>query len=149
MEKLKVLGSLFYVVNPYETMFEKVSDIPTPDLIAKALPFLFGMILLEQVVLKLQGKKGIRLNDGLISIANGLIRVMRQMLTKGVLMWAYYYIYENWKIYELPWDSLFTWIAAALLTDLGYYWVHRAAHGNYKNLIIWCLTRALCVCLFV
>ena len=65
------------------------------------------------------------------------------MLTKGVLMWAYYYIYENWKIYELPWDSLFTWIAAALLTDLGYYWVHRAAHGNYeKNLIIWCLIRA-------
>ena len=91
----------------------------------------------------LQGKKGIRPNDGLISIANGLIRVMRQMLTKGVLMWAYYYIYENWKIYELPWDSLFTWIAAALLTDLGYYWVHRAAHGNYeKNLIIWCLIRA-------
>ena len=43
-------------------------------------------------------------------------------------MWAYYYIYENWKIYELPWDSLFTWIAAALLTDLGYYWGHRAAH---------------------
>ena len=30
MEKLKELGSLFYVVNPYETMFEKVSDIPTP-----------------------------------------------------------------------------------------------------------------------
>ena len=44
-------------------------------------------------------------------------------------MWAYYYIYENWKIYDLPWDSLFTWIVAALLTDLGYYWVHRAAHG--------------------
>ena len=35
MEKLKVLGSLFYVVNPYETMFEKVSDIPTPDWTAK------------------------------------------------------------------------------------------------------------------
>ena len=51
------------------------------------------------------------------------------MLTKGVLMWAYYYIYENWKIYELPWNSLFTWVVAALLTDLGYYWVHRAAHG--------------------
>ena len=35
MEKLKELGSLFYVVNPYETMFEKVSDIPTPDWTAK------------------------------------------------------------------------------------------------------------------
>ena len=37
MEKLKELGSLFYVVNPYETMFEKVSDIPTPDWTAKVI----------------------------------------------------------------------------------------------------------------
>ena len=59
-------------------------------------------------------------------------------------MWAYYYIYENWKIYDLPWDSLFTWIAAALLTDLGYYWVHRAAHGKYKKvrcLLNWSFVR--------
>ena len=27
---LKGFGSLFYVVNPYETMFEKVSDLPNP-----------------------------------------------------------------------------------------------------------------------
>ena len=37
MEKLKELGSLFYIVNPYETMFEKVSDIPTPDWVAKVI----------------------------------------------------------------------------------------------------------------
>ena len=59
-------------------------------------------------------------------------------------MWAYYYIYENWKIYELPWDSLFTWIAAALLTDLGYYWVHRAAHGNYKKICLLLKKTYLC-----
>lgn len=52
------------------------------------------------------------------------------MVLKGALMTAYFYIYENWRIYELPWDSLATWIIAGLLTDLGYYWVHRAAHGK-------------------
>ena len=34
---LKGLGTLFYVVNPYETMFEKVSDLPHPDWTAKVI----------------------------------------------------------------------------------------------------------------
>ena len=45
-------------------------------------------------------------------------------------MTAYLYIYNNWRIYELPWDSAVTWFVAAILCDLGYYWVHRAAHGK-------------------
>ena len=52
------------------------------------------------------------------------------MFVKGFLMMAYFYIYNNWRIYELPWDSTITWIVAAILCDLGYYWVHRAAHGR-------------------
>ena len=55
------------------------------------------------------------------------------MTIKGALMMAYFYIYEHWRIYELPWDSVVTWIVAAVLSDLAYYWVHRAAHG-LKNL---------------
>ena len=43
------------------------------------------------------------------------------MLLKGVLATAYFYIYENWRMYEFAWDSLTVWILAALLTDLGYY----------------------------
>ena len=35
MEQLKNLGTLFYVVNPYETMYEKTADLPTPDWTAK------------------------------------------------------------------------------------------------------------------
>ena len=45
-------------------------------------------------------------------------------------MTAYLYIYNNWRIYELPWNSAVTWVVAAILCDLGYYWVHRAAHGK-------------------
>ena len=55
------------------------------------------------------------------------------MLLKGVLATAYFYIYENWRMYEFAWDSLTVWILAALLTDLGYYWVHRAAHGKFAE----------------
>ena len=53
-----------------------------------------------------------------------------RMLVRGILLTAYFYIYENWRIYELPWNSVTTWVIAALLADLGYYWVHRASHGK-------------------
>ena len=88
------------------------------------------MIVVEQIILKLQGKRGIRLNDGLMSIANGIIMLMKEILLKGVLMGAYFYVYQNHRIMDLAWDSLSTWLIAAVLTDLGYYWVHRAAHGK-------------------
>ena len=29
---------------------------------------------------------------------------------------------------DLAWDSALTWVAAAVLIDLGYYWFHRASH---------------------
>lgn len=71
---------------------------------------------------------------------------MYRMLTRGVLLTAYFYIYEHWRIYALPWNSVVTWVVAAILCDVGYYWVHRASHGKYildffksSKLIICCL----------
>ncbi len=36
------------------------------------------MIMLEHVVLKLKGKPGIRINDGVMSMANGLMMLMKE-----------------------------------------------------------------------
>jgi len=128
MEHLKGLGTLFYVIDPYSTTYEKISDLPHPDFMSKAMPYFFGLIVVEHIILKFKGKPGIRLNDGVMSMANGVIMLMMQMFVKGLLIAAYLYIYNNWRIYELPWDSAVTWVVAAILCDLGYYWVHRAAH---------------------
>ena len=46
--------------------------------IFQAIPFFFGMIIIEHIILKLQGKRGIRLNDGLMSLVNGLMMAMRE-----------------------------------------------------------------------
>jgi alkylglycerol monooxygenase len=56
---------------------------------------------------------------------------LTRLLMKGFLYTAYIYLYDNYRIYTLPWDSIWTWIIAAIGYDLGYYWVHRAAHGIY------------------
>lgn len=45
-------------------------------------------------------------------------------------MVTYCYVWDNYRLMELPWDSAWTWILAMLSVDLGYYWVHRCAHGR-------------------
>ena len=44
MKHVKSIASLFYVINPYETMFEEVSDIPKPDWITKVNYILLGLL---------------------------------------------------------------------------------------------------------
>lgn len=41
---------------------------------------------------------------------------------------TYIWCYEHFNIITLDYDSVFTYIVAFLLVDLGYYWFHRAAH---------------------
>jgi len=124
---------MFYIVDPKQTSFKDMASLPKDGYIQQAMPYFFGMILLEWAVLFLKGK-GPRLNDGLMSVAHGLIMSLSELLTAGVLFSAYIYIYNNYCIYELPWDSTFTWIMAALGIDFCYYWVHRAAHEIH---ILW------------
>ncbi|XP_035218948.1 alkylglycerol monooxygenase-like isoform X2 [Stegodyphus dumicola] len=47
---------------------------------------------------------------------------------KGAEVWVYAWIYKNYRLIELPWDSPWTWILCWFLTDFGYYWMHRMIH---------------------
>ena len=40
VKHLKGFGTLFYAVNPYESMFENMDDLPHPDWITKVSTFL-------------------------------------------------------------------------------------------------------------
>ena len=62
---------MFYIEDPAETSFPDMASLPTPYL-AQAAPLFFSMIALEWTVLLLKGEK-LRLNDGLFSVAHGLI----------------------------------------------------------------------------
>jgi alkylglycerol monooxygenase len=44
----------------------------------QASPYFFVLIVLEHLILKLQGKPGIRLNDGVISVANGMFMTIKE-----------------------------------------------------------------------
>ena len=59
------------------------------------------------------------------------------MVSSGLLFTLYLYVYTNYCLYPLPWDSTTTWLLAAVGIDFCYYWVHRAAHGaSHPTMIV-------------
>lgn len=44
----------------------------------------------------------------------------------------YVFIYNNFQLVELLWDSPGTWYLCFVGVDFLYYWFHRAAHGKIR-----------------
>ena len=97
---LRRIGYMFYLVDPKESMFETLSDYPTPGYITQvrkfifinlyiskesngkesnqppslqAIPYFMVMLFLEIIIRHLKGMKAFRLNDGLMSISHGIM----------------------------------------------------------------------------
>ncbi|XP_048006686.1 alkylglycerol monooxygenase-like [Leguminivora glycinivorella] len=129
---LKGVGRMFYLITPQEHMFERKEDVP--NFFKQSWPYFLIFIVLEHIVLRLEGKPGIRLNDGITSISHGLLQECGRILWRGAESYLYTWIYTNFRIVELPWDNVWTWYAAALGVDFCYYWMHRACHEVH---ILW------------
>lgn len=125
-EMLKGFANFFYLANPKEFMYRDVQRIP--NLFIQSWPYFLTLIILENIVLWIQKKPLIRLNDGITSLSHALILECGRILSRGAEHWLYFYIYDNFRLVDLPWNSMATWYAAAILVDFCYYWVHRAAH---------------------
>jgi alkylglycerol monooxygenase len=46
--------------------------------IFQAFPYFAVLLALEHIILKLQGKRGIRINDGITSMANGIFMLIKE-----------------------------------------------------------------------
>lgn len=122
--KLETLGYLFYVVSPNKTTFEKIEDVP--DYQVQVVPYFFVLVISEYI-LKFK-KDRIRLNDAIGSISQGILSETVRIILESWKLASYIYIYSNWRIVTLPWNSLWTWWAAFIIVDFLYYWAHRASH---------------------
>ncbi|XP_026331979.1 alkylglycerol monooxygenase-like, partial [Hyposmocoma kahamanoa] len=97
-------------------------------------PYFFIFMILEHIVLRLEGKKGIRLNDGITSISLGIFQECGRLLWRGAEYYLYTWIYQHHRLIELPWDSVLTWYVTAIGVDFCYYWMHRMCHEVH---ILW------------
>ena len=56
--------------------------------------------------------------------------LLSRLIGRGIEHWAYIYIYYNFRLCDLPWDSPLMWYSTAIFLDFCIYWGHRASHGN-------------------
>ncbi|KAM5271804.1 alkylglycerol monooxygenase [Ctenodactylus gundi] len=118
---------LFYIMKPNETSFQTLEEVP--DYVKQATPFFISLILLELVVSWLRkGKPPGRVDDALTSMSAGVMSRLPGLFFRSIEVTSYVYIWENYRLFTLPWDSPWTWYLTFLAVDLGYYWFHRMAH---------------------
>ena len=97
----------------------------------QALPYFLVFIILEATVRFLQHKPRVRVNDVISSLSAGVFEAMLGIVTGTTELALYIWVYEHCSIFDLPWDSPWTWWLTFLAVDFGYYWFHRMTHGIY------------------
>ncbi|XP_055276494.1 alkylglycerol monooxygenase isoform X2 [Moschus berezovskii] len=118
---------MFYVMKPSETAFQTLDEVP--DYVRKATPFFISLMLLELVVSWIRkGKPPGGLDDALTSLSAGIMSRLPRLFYRSIELTSYVYIWENYRLISLPWDSPWTWYLTFLGVDFGYYWFHRMAH---------------------
>lgn len=123
---LRSLSYCLYLANPYQETFQTEEEIPPYDI--ELFPFFVIVIVLEMLTLWCQGKPLPKLADASTSASMMLNMQILRIICHGVEHSIYYYIYNNYRLVELPWDSPVTWYSAAILVDFFYYWGHRGTH---------------------
>ncbi|XP_008285586.1 alkylglycerol monooxygenase [Stegastes partitus] len=119
--------SIFFMLTPNESSFEKVEDVP--QYVEQATPFFIVLMVLELVVGVLKtGAPVVTISDGLTSVSAGMISRLPTLLMRSCELSAYLYVWNHYHLVELPWDSAWTWWLTFLGVDFCYYWLHRFAH---------------------
>ncbi|ESO85633.1 hypothetical protein LOTGIDRAFT_210842 [Lottia gigantea] len=117
---------MFYLVSPEESSFEKAEDVP--KYITESYPFFIFFVVIEVLISMYKQDKKVRLNDSLTSVSAGMYSRLPMLIIPSISIVTYVWIYKNFNIINLPWNSPWTWWLCFLGVDLGYYWFHRLAH---------------------
>ncbi|XP_042223356.1 alkylglycerol monooxygenase-like [Homarus americanus] len=125
---LQRVGTMFYLVSPNSTSFSRIDHVP--NYIHEAIPVMAVFMLVDLAVRFLQGKT-VRFSEVFFSVNSGILDEAARL--SWVVLLGYQWLYQ-YRIWDLPWDSLYTWFGAFILVDLCYYWIHRA---NHEVNILW------------
>jgi alkylglycerol monooxygenase len=96
--------------------------------IALAVPFFFLLILVELGISKLIKKPVYRFADTLTDLSCGILQQLLGLAARTVLAFGYLWLYEHARIFEIPGDAVWAWVAIFFGVDFFYYWFHRMSH---------------------
>ncbi len=96
--------------------------------IGLAVPFFFGLMLIEVIVSWAKGREIFRLNDGISNLTCGMGDQIIGLFFKGVAFAVYTWVYSALGLLELPMSSAWTCIVGMVGVDFFYYFYHRFSH---------------------
>ena len=95
--------------------------------IALSVPIFFLLIGIELAYTFYKKLKYYRLNDSIANLHQGIGSQLVGLFGKSVLFLGYLYIFEHWRLFEIP-NTIWTWIVLFIGVDFFYYWFHRMSH---------------------
>lgn len=97
------------------------------DYIALSVPIFFILIGIELAYTFYKKLNYYRVNDSISNISQGIGQQVTGLLMKTALFFGYKYIFENWRLFDLP-KTIWVWIILFISVDFFYYWFHRMSH---------------------
>ncbi|MFD0941384.1 sterol desaturase family protein [Pedobacter boryungensis] len=97
------------------------------DYIALSIPIFFILIGIELAYTFYKKLGYYRINDSIANLSQGIGQQITGLFMKTVLFFGYTYIFEHWRLFNLP-DTIWTWIILFIGVDFFYYWFHRMSH---------------------
>ena len=97
------------------------------DYIALSVPVFFILIGIELGWSFYKKLDYYRLNDSISNLSQGIGQQLTGIFMKTALFFGYMYIYEHWRLFDLP-QTIWVWIILFIGVDFFYYWFHRMSH---------------------
>lgn len=97
------------------------------DYIALSIPVFFLLIGIELAYDFYKKLKYYRFNDSISNLSQGIGSQITGLFMKTTLFFGYKYIFEHWRLFDLP-TNIWVWIILFIGVDFCYYWFHRMSH---------------------
>jgi len=97
------------------------------DYIALSVPVFFILIGIELAYSFYKKLGYYRLNDSIANLSQGIGSQITGLFMKTALFFGYKYVFENWRLFDLP-NTIWVWIILFIGVDFFYYWFHRMSH---------------------
>lgn len=95
-----------------------------------ASPIFLILIILECCISLYKNTSLYQFNDSINNFSSGILEEIGALPIKGLIIYCYYYLYENYAFFHFSPESISSWILIWLGIDFFYYWYHRASHRN-------------------
>ncbi|MDX1961324.1 MAG: sterol desaturase family protein [Leptospiraceae bacterium] len=105
-----------------------LENFQVPPFITYAIPFFFLLIGIEFFISLKNNKNFYHQSNSIADLSTGILSQIFGLFTKTIYLLGYFFLYQNYRIFNIPDSSILTWVLCFILVDFFYYWYHRLSH---------------------